>query len=199
MSAYPNAAINGINARRRQWLQGLSLLALPVATFDAALAGYNFFTSSYTLSKEDLQARLDTRFPMQLGAKELVALELTAPLLSLDAKTNRVMITAKMGVTSGLFKPQRMAGTLGISSALKYDAAAQSILLDQPSTDRLDMDGLSERGAELLTRMGTYLIRQALQDQPLYVFKPEQLKFGFKTYEPSGIKVVEDGIAVTVK
>lgn len=174
-------------------------MTLPVATFDVATAGYNFFTGAYTLSKEDLQARLDARFPMQLGAKELVALELTAPLLSLNAKTNRVMIAAKVGVTSGVVKPQRMAGILGISSALKFNAPTQSVLLDQPSADRLDLDVLSERSAELLTRIGTYLIRQALQDQPLYTFKPEQLKFGFKTYEPTGVKVVEEGIVVTVK
>ena len=88
---------------------------------------------------------------------------------------------------------------MGVSSALKYDAATQSILLDQPSTDRFDLEVLDERAAQLLTRMGTYLAREALQNEVLYALKPEQLKFGFKSLELTGIKVVENGIALAVK
>ena len=175
------------------------MLTLPIGVMESAQAGYNLFTSTYTLSKEDLQARLETKFPLRLGTKELVSLELTAPLLSLDAKANRVLIAAKIGIVNALLKPQRIEGILGVSSALKYDAATQSILLDQPSTDRFDLEVLDERASQLLTRMGTYLAREALQNEVLYALKPEQLKFGFKSLELTGIKVVEDGIALAVK
>jgi hypothetical protein len=38
-----------------------------------------------------------------------------------------------------------------------------------------------------------------LQDETLYAFKPEQLTWGPKTFVPTGVKVVEDGIAIAVK
>ena len=178
--------------RRRQLFGSLALLALPLA----ARAGFNIFTSTYTLSQDELQARLATRFPMRLGHADLASVELTAPLLSLDARLNRLMVATRLALLNNLLKPQRVEGVLNFSSALKYDAPSRSILLDQPQVDRIDLDVLSERGADWLTRLGGRLARELLQDQVLYAFKPEQLKWGPKTFEPSGIKVTGDGIAV---
>jgi hypothetical protein len=184
---------------RRVLLKNAAGLVLPWMTVSAAHAGFNLFTSTYTVDKDDLQTRLAARFPLRMGNKDLLAIEATAPVLSLDAKTNRVMIATRLSVSNGMLRSQTLEGVLGISSALKYQAATKSILLDQPSTDKFDLDLLSERSAELITRMGSVLVREALHDQVLYTFTPEQLKFGPKTFEPTGIKVQEDGVAITVK
>jgi len=164
-----------------------------------AHAGFNLFTSTYTVGKDDLQTRLAARFPLRMGSKDLLAIEATAPLLSLNATTNRVMIATRLSVSNGVLRSQTLEGVLGISSALKYQASTKSILLDQPSTDKFDLDLLSERSAEFITRMGSVLVREALHDQVLYSFTPEQLKFGPKTFEVTGLKVQDDGLAISVK
>ena len=45
----------------------------------AALAGFNFFTSEYTASREELQAQIAKRFPVQQRYAEIFTVALRAP------------------------------------------------------------------------------------------------------------------------
>ncbi len=59
----------------------------------AALAGFNFFTSEYTASREELQAQVAKRFPVRQRYAEIFTVSLRDPQLALDARSNRAAIT----------------------------------------------------------------------------------------------------------
>lgn len=184
-----------IHSRRR--LLQASLLAATWPTH--ALAGFNFFTSEYTASRDDLQAQIGRRFPVQQRYLELFTVGLRDPQLALDAAGNRVAITAVLSIASPLLRPSTTEGIVSVSSALRYDAAARTLRLDQPRAERLELQGLSGRDAERLQQIGAVVAQELLRDQPLKTFTAEELTVGRKTYEVGDITVQDNGIKVQLK
>ena len=63
----------------------LPLAGLPLA----AQAGFNFFLSEYTATREELQAEISKRFPLTQRYAEIFSVTLSDPVLALDAGGNR--------------------------------------------------------------------------------------------------------------
>jgi hypothetical protein len=172
---------------------GLAIPALP------AFAGFNFFLSEYTATRAELQAQIDKRFPVRQRYAELFTVELRDPRLGLDAPANRAAITARMTIGSALMQPSSIEGVVRLSSALRYDAAARAVRLDQPKADRIELQGLGGGDAQRLQRIGGLVAQELLRDYPLVTFKPEDLTVGRKTYEIGEITVQADDIKVELK
>jgi hypothetical protein len=183
---------------RRVLLRALLGAAAVPAPF-AALAGFNFFTSEYTASREELQAQIAKRFPVQQRYAEIFTVSLRDPQLGLDANANRAAITAVLSIASPLLRPSAVEGVVSVSSALKYDAPARALRLDQPKAERLELQGVSGRDAERLQQIGALVAQELLQGQPLRTFTAEELTVGRKTYEIGDITVQQDGIKVELK
>jgi hypothetical protein len=177
---------------RRQWL-GLPLLVLP----GVASAGYNFWTGDYTLSHHELQTQVEKKFPLKLRYSELFEVQLTDPDLRLDAGTNRATLAAQVQIRNPIVQPRQVQGQLAISSGLKFDAASNAIRLDQPTAERVALEGLSRQGAQQLQTVGAVVAQELLRDYALYTFKPEELRRFGKTFEPGAITVMADGIKVS--
>lgn len=178
-------------------LRTLLAAALPVPM--AARAGFNFFTSEYTATREELQAQIVRRFPVQQRYAEIVTVALRDPQLGLDARSNRAAITARLAISSPLLQPSTVQGVVSVSSALRYDPAALAVRLDQPRAERIELQGLAGRDAERLQQIGAVVTQELLRDYALHTFKPQELTVGRKTYEIGTITVQDDGIAVQLK
>jgi len=165
----------------------------------AALAGFNFFTSEYTASREELQAQIAKRFPVQKRYADIFTVGLRDPQLGLDARSNRAAITAVLSISSPLLQPQTVQGIVSVSSALKYDAPARALRLDRPQAERLELQGVTGRDAERLQNIGAVVAQELLRDQALRTFTAEELTVGRKTYEIGAITVQDDGITVELK
>lgn len=186
------------SAPRRLLLRALiGAAALPAPL--AAWAGFNFFTSEYTASRDELQAQVAKRFPVQQRYAEVFTVALRDPQLALDARANRAAITAVLSIASPLLRQQSVEGVVTVSSALKYDAANRALRLDRPQADRIELQGLGGRDAERLQQIGALVAEELLRDQPLRTFRPEELTVGRKTYEIGAITVQQDGITVELK
>jgi hypothetical protein len=183
---------------RRVLLRALLGAAAVPAPF-AALAGFNFFTSEYTASREELQAQIAKRFPVQQRYAEIFTVGLRDPQLGLDAKANRAAITAVLSIASPLLRPSAVEGVVSVSSALKYDAPARALRLDQPKAERLELQGVTGRDAERLQQIGALVAQEMLHGQALLTFTAEELTMGRKTYEIGDITVQQDGIKVELK
>ena len=183
---------------RRSLLQALLAAAAAPAPF-AALAGFNFFTSEYTASREELQAQIAKRFPVQQRYAEIFTVGLREPQLGLDAKANRAAITAVLSIASPLLRPSSVEGIVSVSSALKYDAASRALRLNEPRAERLELQGVGGRDAERLQQIGAVVAQELLRDQALRTFTAEELTVGRKTYEIGDITVQQDGITVQLK
>ncbi len=176
-------------------LLGGVALQLPLA----ALAGFNFFTSEYTVSRDELQKQLARRFPVQQRYAEIFTVGLSDPQMSFDAAANRATVTARLSIRNPLFNPQAVDGVVAISSALRYDSATRSLRLDQPRTERLELQGLSGQDAERLQKIGAVVAQELLRDYALRTFGTDELTVGRKTYEIGAVTVEADDIRVELR
>lgn len=184
----------------RRWmllraLCGAAALQAPLS----ALAGFNFFTSEYTATRDELQAQIAKRFPVAERYAEIFMVGLRDPQLGLDARSNRAAITATLTIASPLLAASPVQGVVSVSSALRYDAAARALRLDHPKAERLELQGVQGRDAERLQQVGAVVAQELLQGQVLRSFTAEELTVGRKTYEIGDITVQDDGIKVQLK
>ncbi|QSI32297.1 DUF1439 domain-containing protein [Variovorax sp. RKNM96] len=183
---------------RRRMLQALLGTAALQAPF-AALAGFNFFTSEYTASRDELQTMIAKRFPVAERYAEIFMVGLRDPQLGLDAGTNRAALTATLTIASPLLAASPVQGVVSMSSALRYDAATRTLRLDHPKAERLELQGVEGRDAERLQKVGSIVAQELLQGQVLRSFTADELTMGRKTYEIGDITVQENGIKVQLK
>jgi hypothetical protein len=174
-----------------------SAAAVPLPSI--ALAGFNFFLSEFSATRAELQAELARRFPLQKRYAELFTVTLRDPLLGLDAANNRLGVTTLLDIASPLLRPPAVQGLVSISSALRYDAPARALRLDEPRADRIEIQGLSGRDAERLQQIGALVAQELLRDQVLHTFDAKDLTVGSKVYEIGDITVEQDGVKVQLK
>ncbi|MDQ0607066.1 MULTISPECIES: DUF1439 domain-containing protein [Variovorax] len=183
---------------RRRMLQALLGTAALQAPF-AALAGFNFFTSEYTASRDELQAMIAKRFPVAERYAEIFMVGLRDPQLGLDAGANRAALTATLTIASPLLAASPVQGVVSMSSALRYDAPTRTLRLDHPKSERLELQGVEGRDAERLQKVGSIVAQELLQGQVLRSFTADELTVGRKTYEIGDITVQDNGIKVQLK
>jgi len=164
-----------------------------------ALAGFNFFLSEYSATRAELQAEMARRFPLQQRYADLFTVTLRDPQLGLDPANNRLGVTALLFIASPLLRPPGVEGLVSVSSALRYDAPARSVRLDQPRADRIEIEGLTGRDAERLQQIGALVAQELLQGQALHTFDAKDLTVGNKVYEIGDITVQRDGMTVQLK
>jgi len=142
---------------------------------------------------------LARQFPMSQRYAEIVSVTLSDPQLDLNAAANRAGITARVSIASPLLRAGRVDGSIALSSALRYDAAARALRLEQPKAERLELQGVSGADAERLQKIGGLVAQELLQGRILRSFTAEELSFGGRTYEIGDITVLADGIKVELK
>jgi hypothetical protein len=178
----------------------LCLAALGAALPWRAWAAFNFWSSEYTATRSELQAMIAKQFPISQRYAEIFVVALSDPQLGLNAAANRAAITARVSIVSSLLRAGRVDGTIALSSALRYDAAARALRLEQPKAERLELQGVNKGGdAERLQQIGGLVAQELLQGRVLRTFTAEELSVGSKTYEIGDITVLEDGIKVELK
>lgn len=183
----PHAAL-----ARRHFL-GAALFGLPLA----ASAGYNFWTGEYTLTRQEIQAHIEKKFPLQLRYSGLFEVRLGDPQLTLLPSSNRVALAANVHISNPIAKPHQVQGVLALSSGLQFDPATLALRLHQPTADRVELQGLNGQNAQQLQNIGAMVVQELLRDYALYTFKPEDLRRFGKTFEPGAITVLDDGIKVS--
>jgi len=189
--------VAGARTRRRLVLQMAVAAVAGVGSLAAvpAHAGYNIFTGEYSVPQAELQARIETRFPLRLNYAQVFDVQVTKPRLGLDAGSKRAGVTVDLLVRSPLLA-RPLAGVLVISSKLRYDAGTRSVRLVEPNADRIDFQGLAADDARQLQAIGQVVAQQALQDYPLHTFQPEDLRYGNRVFTPGEIFVADGAIVV---
>jgi len=181
---------------RRQWLRaGLAATLLPAVSLPAR-AGFNFFESEFTATRDELQAELARRFPITRRYGELFLVSLHDPQLALDGSANRATLALRLVISSPVLQPSSVGGQVAISSGLHWDAEGLSVRLQDPRAEELRIDGVTGNDAQNLQRIGAAVAQEALQGYPLHTFRPDELRFGLKTYQVQSINIGDDAIKV---
>lgn len=183
---------------RLSWRGALAAACL-LAASTASWAAYNIWTNEYTFARQDLQTAIATQFPRKLRYMEMFDVNLSNPRLSLDQQANRLITVVDASIDNQLLMNKPLVGTLAMSSALKYDAAARAVRLDAPAVEKVDIAGVPAQYASQLNAIGNAAAEQMLKNYTIYTFKPEQLEMNGKRFEPGAITVTSDGVKVEIK
>jgi len=204
MLPYPTRASAAVrhfaSARRRLLLGGAgAALAATGALPRTARAGFNFFLNEFTATREELQAEIAKRFPLTERYAEVFSVTLREPRLALDGQAGRATLAARLTISSPLLSPSDVPGRVAVSSALRWDAQGLAVRLQDPRAEQVELEGVHGRDAQQLQRIGAVVAQQLLQGYALRTFKPEELRFGIKTYEVQSISIGDDAIKVALK
>lgn len=180
---------------RRALLLTLAGAAFATAAETPAHAGYNIWTGEYTIGQPEIQARIDTHFPLGFRYAQLFDVQVLHPRLTLSALTRRAAVTVDVVVRSP-FAAEPLTGALTISSKLRFDTQSRSVRLTEPDADHIEMQGLAPADALQLQAIGQVVAQEALRDYPVHTFKPAELTYGNRTFEPGEISVVDGAITV---
>ncbi len=176
--------------KRRQWINGVSRLALGgmgLLVLTQARA-----QPSYKVSAEQLEQAIAKRFPRRYPVAGLLNLDAQAPRLRFMTEQNR--LGAEMAMqAAGQALRRSYAGTFDVDFALRYEASDLTIRASQLRVNALRFDGLPPGPSQLLSAYGPALAEQTLQDAVLHTLKPQDLAL------PDGMGLQPDKITVTAQ
>jgi hypothetical protein len=172
-----------------------ALLALAATT---ALVGCASLLGPRTvdISREELLLKLGKQFPMRKTLAEIFEVEAKAPRLQLDPDTNRVAAEFDLAATDRLFG-RTYQGLVGVSFGMRYEPQDRTIRLNQVTVDKVTLEGLSDSGQRQLSKLGSALAQDKLQNYPIHQFKPEDLRSADRWgYQVEDIVVTANGLSV---
>lgn len=170
------------------WLLGGSVLAL------AARVGHA--QPRYTVSTEQLQQAVATRFPLRYPVGGLITLDVQAPALRLLPAQNR--LGAQMQVNAaGPALGRNYPGSFDVDFALRYEASDQTIRAHQLRVNALRLSGLPPEVALLLSTYGAALAEQTLLEVVVHTLRPQDLALAdVMGLQPGSITVVDQGLVI---
>lgn len=143
-----------------------------------------------------LQASLDRKFPLTQHPLNLIDIRLSNPRLALQTDTNRMAATMEASVAPAYTK-RIWRGTFTLSGTLELDPARRAVLLAQPHIENIALDGVDPVVAEQIARAVGVLAAQILRDSPLYIFGPDDFRYGGSSFAPTRIVTKTSGLVVT--
>ena len=174
------------------------LAAVLAALLLAGCASLGMYPRELVFSQEEMQARLERGFPVSRSARPIFELEFRRPQLSVDAPRGRLALGIEVRLTA-LVAAQAVEGMVTLSGVPRLDAANQTLLLSDLRVDALQVDKLAPETAETLRLVTEALVRQVLQEHPLYRIEPERLRFGGLTLRPTGLSLEPGRVVVRVE
>lgn len=149
------------------------------------------------VSEADVQNMLNKKLAVPIQLLKIFDVSLSNSIVKFDKQTGRMQTTLDTVLDSQLFG-KSITGKLGISGKLRFDAASQSIVLDDPAVEQFNLDGAGEKYNEIFNSLAKTVGGQMLNGMALYTVKPEDLKFGGATYAPKDMQVTDQGLQITL-
>ena len=173
-----------------------------VASSVLALLGCAAVPRSITLSEAELQAQLARRFPLQRSVLDSLELQLSDPVLRLDAPANRLAIELTLQ-GSERRSGRSLQARIALDYGLRWEPSDGSVRLVQPRVRSLQFSDAalgSARRAELLQRMGITLAERLLDDLVLYRVPDQRLRaLRAAGLQPGELKVTPAGLQITIE
>lgn len=149
-----------------------------------------------SISEDEIQTRLAEKLSLPITLLKVFDVQLSNPLVKLDAASNRLYTKMDAELKNPLGKS--IKGQAQISGLPRFDAATLSIVLSEVKIESLYLQGLDSKYNELFTALTKQLGNAVLQEIPLYTLKADDLKRGNSHYLPTEFKVVNNKLQVTL-
>ena len=146
---------------------------------------------------EQIAQKLNEKLALPISLLKVFDVNLTNSLVTFDKTTGRMITTMDTKLSSPLLN-KSLAGQLGISGKLRFDAATSSVVLDEPKIEKLNLMGADNKYNDLLNALASTVGGEILNGLTLYTVKPDDLKFGDTTYSPKNMVVTDSGLQLTL-
>ncbi len=151
----------------------------------------------YTVSADQLQQAVATRFPLRYPVGGLLDLNVQTPRLRLLPETNR-LATDMVVQAAGPVLGRSYNGTFEVDFGLRYEASDQTICAQQLRVNALRFPELPPGPAELLNAYGPALAEKTLQNVVLHQLRPQDLALpDAMGLQPESITVTPRGLAIS--
>lgn len=175
-----------------------TLLLLAVTTFFLVACASLSGPKTMTLSEGDIARMLESHGPFQKRLLEVLDVKVNRPNVHLLPESNRLSTDLDVSTTERV-SGKTYSGRMAVDYALRYDEAMQAIRMTQVRVNNLQLDNLPSPQQSGLTRLGTLIAEQLLNDAVLYRFKPSDLKNAEgRGYKPGAVTVTSRGVEVTL-
>ena len=130
-----------------------------------------------TLTQDQIQQRLDEKFPFQKYIPPIFELTLTDPHVILPDGSNRITVTMTALLNVKIAgQNSRLGGTATVTTGLRYEPSDYSFYLHDPVLDKLDVLGIPVKHVKLVNRAAAALAKQRLEQLRIYTLRPDQIK-----------------------
>jgi Protein of unknown function (DUF1439) len=146
---------------------------------------------------DQIAQKLNEKLALPIQLMKIFNMNLSNSVVNFDKTTGRMTTTMDTKLSSELFE-KTLNGKLGISGKMRFDAATQSVVLDEPKIENLDLDGVGGDFSKIFNAMAKTVGGEMLTGLTLYKVKPEDLKFGGTTYAPKDMLVTDNGLQLTL-
>ena len=146
---------------------------------------------------DQIAQKLNEKLALPIEIAKIFNINLSNSVVNFDKTTGRMITTMDTKLSSALFD-KTLAGKLGISGKLRFDAATQSVVLDEPQVENLEMEGAGGNFSKIFNSLAKTVGGEALAGLTLYKVKPEDLKFGGTSYSPKDMVVTDNGLQLTL-
>jgi Protein of unknown function (DUF1439) len=146
---------------------------------------------------DQIAQKLNEKMAVPIQLMKIFNINLSNSVVNFDKATGRMTTTMDTKLSSELFE-KTLSGKLGISGKMRFDAATQSVVLDEPQIENLDLDGAGGSFSKIFNAMAKTVGGEMLTGLTLYKVKPEDLKFGGTTYAPKDMVVTDNGLQLTL-
>lgn len=156
-----------------------------------------FGDRTVSISESQIQGKLNERLAIPISLLKIFDVKLSNALVRFDDATGRVHTVIDTHLASKLMN-QTLAGKIAISGKLRFDAATNSVVLDDTSVEKLNFNGVDEKYNDALNEFAKVMGSELLNGLTLYTVKPEDLKIGSRQYYPKDMQVTGKGLVITL-
>ena len=174
----------------------VKILIVPAAFILAACATLGG-DRTVNVTGDQIAQKLNEKLALPISLLKVFDVSLSNSVVTFDKTTGRMITTMDSKLSSELFN-ESVAGKLGISGKLRFDAATSTVVLDEPKVENFNIAGASGKYNDLLNAMAKTLGGEMLNALTLYTVKPEDLKFGGTSYSPKDMVVTDSGLQLTL-
>ena len=171
----------------------LIVLAVFILAACATLGG----DRTVNVTGDQIAQKLNEKLALPISLLKVFDVSLSNSVVTFDKTTGRMITTMDSKLSSNLFD-KSLAGKLGISGKLRFDAATSTVVLDEPKVENFNIAGAGGKYNDLLNAMAKTLGGEMLNGLTLYTVKPEDLKFGGTSYSPKDMVVTDNGLQLTL-
>lgn len=146
---------------------------------------------------DQIAQKLNEKLALPISLLKVFDVNLSNSLVTFDKTTGRMITTMDTKLSSQLLD-KSLAGKLGISGKLRFDAATSAVVLDEPKIEDVNFEGADSKFNEVFNAMAKTVGGEMLNGLTLYTVKPEDLTFGGTTYTPKDMLVTDSGLQLTL-